>query len=77
MRKWRHKGGFTLAECMVATVILGIGIVGVAGMFACATISERKATHMGRARQIAEKTLDEVRAGGYGVFDQASGPSRP
>jgi len=67
----------------VTTVILGIGVVGVAGMFACATISERKAAHMAQARHLAEETLEGVRAGTYAVFDDASGsvaippPGRP
>ncbi|UCC67141.1 MAG: prepilin-type N-terminal cleavage/methylation domain-containing protein [Armatimonadota bacterium] len=73
MTHLKRRGGFTLVECLVATVILGIGVVGVAGMFASATLSERKAAHMAQAREIAEKTLEEVRAGGYGVFSQPSG----
>ena len=69
----KQRGGFTLIECLVATVILGIGVVGVAGMFACATISERKAAFMAEAQEVADKTIEEVRAGGYGVFTQPSG----
>ena len=73
MTVYRRKRGFTLIECLVTTVILGIGVDGVAGMFACATISERKAAHMAQARNLAEETLEAVRAGGYAVFDEASG----
>ena len=73
MKLARRRRGFTLIECLVTTVILGIGVVGVAGMFACATISERKAAHMAQARHIAEETMEAVRAGGYGVFDESSG----
>jgi len=73
MRYPKPRAGFSLPECLVATVILGIGVVGVAGMFACATLSERKAAHMAQAHEVAEKTLEEVRAGGYGVFSQPSG----
>ena len=69
----KQRGGFTLIECLAATVILGIGVVGVAGMFACATISERKAAFMAEAQEVADKTIEEVRAGGYGVFTQPSG----
>jgi len=73
MKFYRRRRGFTLVECLVTTVILGIGVVGVAGMFACATISERKAAHMAQARHIAEETMEAVRAGGFGVFDASSG----
>ena len=73
MTFYRRKRGFTLIECLVTTVILGIGVVGVAGMFACATISERKAAHMAQARHLAEETLEAVRADTYTVFDEASG----
>jgi hypothetical protein len=53
--------------------VLGIGLVGVAGMFACATLSQRKADNMARARHVAEETLEAVRAGGYAVFEQSEG----
>lgn len=73
MTCYRRKRGFTLIECLVTTVILGVGVVGVAGMFACATISERKVAHMAQARHLAEETLEAVRAGAYAVSDQATG----
>jgi hypothetical protein len=58
---------------LVTTAVLGIGVIGVAGMFACATLSERKAAHMAQARNVAEETLEVVRAGGYSVFEQSEG----
>lgn len=73
MKVYRSRRAFTLIECLVTTVILGIGVVGVAGMFACATISERKAAHMAGARHVAEEALEAVRAGGFGVLDYSSG----
>jgi prepilin-type N-terminal cleavage/methylation domain-containing protein len=73
MKVYRSRRGFTLIECLVTTVVLGIGVIGVAGMFACASISERKAAHMAQARHIAEETLEAVRSGGYSVFSEASG----
>ena len=72
-RHFKRRGGFTLIECMAAILLLGIGVVGVAGMFAAATISERKAAHMSQAQELAERVIEEVRAGGYGVLSQPSG----
>jgi prepilin-type N-terminal cleavage/methylation domain-containing protein len=73
MNLLRPKGGFTLIECLVATVILAIGVVGVASMFACATISERKASYMAQARDIADQTFECIRAQGYAVFTSPTG----
>jgi len=73
MRCYGRRRGFTLIECLVTTVVLGIGVIGVAGMFACATLSERKAANMAQARHVAEETLEAVRAGGYAIFDQSEG----
>ncbi|MBN1461935.1 MAG: prepilin-type N-terminal cleavage/methylation domain-containing protein [Armatimonadetes bacterium] len=73
MRCYRRRRGFTLIECLVTTVVLGIGVIGVAGMFACATLSERKASNMAQARHVAEETLEVVRAGEYAIFDHSEG----
>jgi prepilin-type N-terminal cleavage/methylation domain-containing protein len=73
MRGRKRKAGFTLTECVVTVFLLGVGVVGVASMFVCANLSERKATYADQARNIAEQTLEKVRAQGYGVFTQASG----
>ena len=73
MMRWKCRGGFTLIECLVAAVILGVGIAGVAGMFAYASLSEKKAAYMAEARQVAEETLETVRAGGYGVSGEPYG----
>jgi type IV pilus assembly protein PilV len=69
----RKVAGFSLIECLVAIVILGIGIVGVAGMFTYASVSERKATFMANARQLADDVLEDVRVNGYAGFSQVSG----
>jgi len=73
MKHHKLRGGFTLIECLVATVILGIGVIGVASMFAYASLSEKKAAYLAEARDIAQQTLEDVRARGYGYFTAPSG----
>lgn len=73
MQAMRRARGFTLIECVTATVILAIGVVGVAGMFTYASMSDRKAAHMARAREIADEVLEDIRADGYAFFTQPSG----
>jgi hypothetical protein len=57
----------------VTIFLLGVGVVGVASMFVCANMSERKAAYADLARDVAEQTLEKVLAQGYGVFAQPSG----
>ena len=64
---------FTLIECLVATTILAIGIVGVAGMFTCASVSQRKAAYMAQAREVADQVLEQARTMSNGVCVGASG----
>jgi len=73
MKRLERRGGFTLIECLVAALILGIGLIGVAGMFTYATLSEKKAAYLAQARDIAQQTLEDVRARGYAYFTQPSG----
>jgi len=73
MKLRKGSAGFTLIECVVATVILGVGVVGVASMFTYATTSERKTAYMSQAREIADQVLEEVHATGYPVFTELSG----
>ena len=62
----KRTGGFTLIECMVAIVILAIGVIGVASMFTYASVSEKKAAYMAEARSIADEQIEGLRAGGGG-----------
>ena len=73
MKGVRKVAGFSLIECLVAILILGIGVVGVAGMFTYASVSERKATFMAKARQMADDTLEDARVNGYAGFSAVSG----
>jgi type IV pilus assembly protein PilV len=69
----RKMGGFSLIECLVAIVILGIGVVGVAGMFTYASVSEKKASFMAKAREVADDAIEDVRVNGYAGFSGTSG----
>lgn len=60
-------------ECLVAAAILAIGVVGVASMFTYASVSDRKATYMAQAREIADRALEDLRTSGYSRFTQATG----
>jgi prepilin-type N-terminal cleavage/methylation domain-containing protein len=73
-KKWKKcKRGFSLTEALVTTVLLGIGVVGVASTFTYAGLSARKSDYMGQARTLAEENLERIRAGGYDIFTQPSG----
>jgi type IV pilus assembly protein PilV len=65
--------GFSLIECLVAILIIGIGVVGVVGMFTYASVSERKATFMAEAREMADDVLEDVRVNGYASLNGVSG----
>ena len=65
--------GFSLIECLVAILILGIGVVGVAGMFTYASVSERKASFMAQAREVSDDVLEDLRVNGYAGFNGVSG----
>jgi len=69
----RPTRGFTSIECLIATVILGIGVIAVAGMLACDSLSERSAANLAQARHIAEGTQEAGRSGGYDLSSQTSG----
>ncbi len=73
MKLRRSASGFTLIECLVATAILGIGVVGVASMFVYASVSQRKAAYMAQAREIGDRILEEARTGSNGLCQGSSG----
>ena len=73
MKCLRKVAGFSLIECLVAILILGIGVVGVAGMFTYASVSEKKASFMAKAREVADNTLESVRVDGYAGLSGSAG----
>jgi prepilin-type N-terminal cleavage/methylation domain-containing protein len=67
--------GFTLIECLVAIVILGIGIVGVVGCFTAALLSNKKAEEIQQATAFAQDTIEDMRSRGFGGVTYAEFPA--
>jgi len=66
MRSTKYERGFTLIECLVSIVILGIGLVGVVGCLTAALISNQKASRTQLATAIAQDTIEDMRSRGFG-----------
>jgi prepilin-type N-terminal cleavage/methylation domain-containing protein len=66
MIKSYARRGFTLIECLVSIVILGLGIVGVVGCFTAALLSNQKAEEIQQATAFAQDTLEDMRSRGFG-----------
>lgn len=69
--------GFTLIELLAVILLLGIGLVGIAGMFTAGIISSRKAANETAAANRATQEIERIRDGGYlgAVVDTAHFPS--
>jgi prepilin-type N-terminal cleavage/methylation domain-containing protein len=58
--------GFTLIECLVCIVILGIGLVGVVGCLTAALLSNQKASRTQLAAALVQDTIEDMRSRGLG-----------
>jgi prepilin-type N-terminal cleavage/methylation domain-containing protein len=69
--------GFTLIELLAVILLLGIGLVGVAGMFTAGIVSSRKAANETAAANRATQEIERVRDGGFlgAIIDTAHFPS--
>ncbi len=56
----RH--GVTLVELLVTTVVLGIGLVGVAACFSTAVVAHERANRVAQATALAQSTIDALRS---------------
>jgi prepilin-type N-terminal cleavage/methylation domain-containing protein len=75
MRRHRSCRGFTLAECLVAVVILGVGLVAVVGCLTAALLTGQTANHTAVATAAAQDTLEEMRSRGFGSISYAEFPA--
>ncbi len=75
MRLRRRAQGFTLIECLVSVVILGMGLVGVVGCLTVALLSSKKASRIQLATAIAQDTIEDMRSRGFGSIDYDEFPS--
>ena len=70
----RHtRGGFTLVELIVATVVLSVGLLALTGAGAAIIRLERRGDHLSRGASAAESRLELLRAEGCSAISGASG----
>ena len=58
----RFGGGFTLVESLIATVILAIAVVGIAGTLAATYQQSKEQTSSAEATQLARQLMEEISA---------------
>lgn len=63
----RRRRGVTIIEVLVASAVLGIGLVGVGSLVTYGVISHRKSVNYTVASARAVKELERVREAGYGA----------
>src|SRR5690554_4711395 len=54
--------GFTIAEILVALLVIAVGIVGIAALYADRVQREPETHYQGRAAELAEDMADRIRA---------------
>jgi prepilin-type N-terminal cleavage/methylation domain-containing protein len=59
-QKERHSQGFTLIEVLVATAILGVGLMAVATLISRAAIQDSRAYHASRGSLLVEEVLERA-----------------
>jgi prepilin-type N-terminal cleavage/methylation domain-containing protein len=61
MRKFGNRKGLTLPEMLMATLLLGIGLTGVGGMFTAGVIANQKAANITAAAHRASQEIERIR----------------
>ena len=68
---WRYNKGTTLLEVLIAAVILGIGLLGIAALQMTSMQGSANAEYRGRASDLAWSLIDRMRANLPGVVSNA------
>ena len=71
----RAQRGFTLIECLVAILILALGIVGIVGCFTAALLSNQKASNLQLATSLAQGIIENMRSYGFGSITYDNFPA--
>lgn len=68
----RDRSGFTLVEVLMAVVVLGIGVVALAGSSATVTRMIGRGKHETRAAQVAARRLETLRSAALATTPRCS-----
>ncbi|MGI9039919.1 MAG: prepilin-type N-terminal cleavage/methylation domain-containing protein [Gemmatimonadales bacterium] len=71
----RAPAGFTLVEVLVAVVVLGVGIVALAGASAMTTRMIGQGQISTRASQVASRRMEALRAAAYSTTPSCTSPA--
>lgn len=70
--RWRYSKGATLLEVMIAAVILGVGLLGIAALQMTSLQGSSNAEYRGRASDLAWSLAERMRANLPGIASYAS-----
>lgn len=70
--RWRYSKGATLLEVMIAAVILGVGLLGIAALQMTSLQGSSNAEYRGRAADLAWSLAEKMRANLPGIASYAS-----
>src|SRR5687768_5824519 len=59
-RTTKGEGGFTLIEVLISTLVLTIGLIGIAGLLTVTTMAQVGARESARSVRLAQTKMDEI-----------------
>ncbi len=72
-----REDGFTLVELLLAILVLGIAIVGLAGLYYLTQQVQNESAHYDLAVRAARTEIEELRNSGYNSLSSSSPPTFP